>query len=109
MNRIVVLACLVCGPFRLALSACSANVAERPRSVLDGVKALEKPVTDTETRIPLGILVQKVADEPVAVVVKAFSDRELLVQLADLLEYTWSRRGKAGAWCYEIYQDLGGQ
>jgi hypothetical protein len=49
---------------------------------------------------------QEVADEPVAVVVKEFPARELLEQLADLLEYRWSRRGRTGAWRYEIWQDL---
>jgi hypothetical protein len=105
------------------LPGLAARDGKRPRSVLDDVAALDRHVTYTETKMPLGELVQKVAedtgapltaaadvaDEPVAVVVKAFSARELLVQLADLLDYTWSRRGKAGAWRYEIYQDLGGK
>jgi hypothetical protein len=95
--------------------------APEPRpSPLAGVKALDKPVTLTETKIPLGELVQKlaaetgallvatrdVADEPVSVVVKDLPARELLEQLADLLEYTWSKRGKAGEERYEIWQDL---
>src|SRR5207249_2396880 len=67
------------------------------RSVLEESKELEKPVTYTETKIPLGELIQKVvadtgakltaapdvADEPVAVVVKELPARELLERLAD--------------------------
>jgi hypothetical protein len=90
------------------------------RSPLMEVKALERPVTFSETKIPLGELVQKVAaetgvelvavrevaDEPVVVVVNGLPARVLLVQLAQLLDYQWSRRGKEGAWRYEIWQDL---
>ena len=93
---------------------------QRSRSVLEGVKALDQRVTQTETKIPLGELVAKVAsdtgvkltatrdaaDEPVAVVVKQMPARELLEQLAVLLDYRWSRQGHEGAWRYEIYQDL---
>jgi beta-lactamase regulating signal transducer with metallopeptidase domain len=93
---------------------------EPQRPVLENIRGLEKPVTYTETKIPLGELVQKVAaetgvrlvampevaDEPVAVVVKDLPARELLQQVADLLDYRWSRRGKAGEWRYEIWQDL---
>ena len=82
------------------------SAGPRLRSVLADVKALEQPVTYTEAKIPLGELVQKVAadtgvplvavpevaDEPVAVIVKEIPARELLEQLADLLDYTWSRR-----------------
>lgn len=89
-------------------------------SVLEGAAALRQPVSFTETKIPLGELVQKVgretgvsltaaadvADEPVAVVVKAMPARELLEQLAGLLEYRWTRQGREGAWRYEIDQDL---
>jgi hypothetical protein len=88
-----------------ALSALAASES-RPRTVLTNVPGLEKRVTYTETKIPLGELVAKVAadtgvpltaardvaDEPVAVVVKEFPARELLEQLADLLDYRWSRR-----------------
>src|SRR3954462_10607985 len=73
----------------------------RSQAPLAGVAALEKPVTYVETKIPLGELVQKVAeetgvsltaarrvaDEPVAVVVKDYPARQLLVELADLLDY----------------------
>src|SRR5437660_12473346 len=79
----------------------AANAGRHPRSVLEDVKVLERPVTYTETKIPLGELVEKaaadtgvklaatpeVADEPVAVVVKDLPARELLEQLADLLDY----------------------
>jgi hypothetical protein len=82
------------------------TAAGRPRSVLEAVPGLEKRVSYSETKIPLGELIQKVAadtevplttaqdvaDEPVAVVVKDFPARELLDQLAELLEYQWSRR-----------------
>jgi beta-lactamase regulating signal transducer with metallopeptidase domain len=87
---------------------------------LKSVRELDRTVTYTETKIPLRELVQKiaaetgapltvspdVADEPVAVVVKDLPARELLEQLADLLEYRWSRRGKPGQVVWEIYQDL---
>jgi hypothetical protein len=101
-----------------------ATAAEpRPRSPLADAKELEKPITVTETKIPLGELVQKVAagtgvklialpevaDEPVAVVVKELPARELLEQLAELLDYRWSRRGKEGEWRYEIWQDVAGR
>jgi hypothetical protein len=49
---------------------------------------------------------REVADEPVALVVKEMPARELLVQLADLLDYRWARKGQEGAWHYEIWQDL---
>jgi hypothetical protein len=61
-----------------------------------------------------------VADEPVTVVVKEMPARELLEQLADLLDYRWSKRGAgqadrlpggkdrqaASLPHYEIWQDL---
>lgn len=86
--------------------AASPAPQSRPRSVLLKVAGLDKRVTYSETKIPLGELVTKiaeetavpltaakdVADEPVAVVVKDFPARELLEQLADLLGYQWSRR-----------------
>jgi hypothetical protein len=95
--------------------------AEEPRrSPLAGVAALDKPITLSNTRIALGEVVQKVAaetgvkltahpttaDEPVAVVVKELPARELLVQLAELLDYLWVRQGKEGAWRYELWQDV---
>jgi hypothetical protein len=78
------------------------------RSPFAGVAALDKPVTISETKIPLGELVQKVAaetgvsltaspevaDEPVAVVVKELPARELLEQVAELLDYTWVRQAR---------------
>ena len=74
--------------------------------MLQGVAALEKPITCTETKIPLGELIQMVAadtgvtltaapgvaDEPVAVVVRAMPARQLLEQVAKLLDYRWSWR-----------------
>jgi hypothetical protein len=116
--RLTVLAVLIGrllpGPAR------AAEPGSRPRSPFEGVAALAKPMSYTETKIPLGELVQKVAadtgmklvaspevaDEPVAVVVKDLPARELLDQVADLLDYLWSRRGKPGAERYEIWQDL---
>src|SRR5437879_1062838 len=84
----------------LTTAALAAEPEPRPRSVLEGVAALEKPVSLSETKIPLGDLVQKVAadtgvaltaspevaDEPVAVVVTQMPAWELLEQLADLLD-----------------------
>ena len=89
------------------------------RSALAAVPALDQPVTYTETKIPLGELVRKVAaatgvnltaspevaDEPVAVVVQQLPARKLLDQLADLLDYRWTRRRRGGVWRYEIDQD----
>jgi hypothetical protein len=90
------------------------------RSGLEGAAELEKRVTYTETKIALGELAERVAadtgarltvladvaDEPVAVVVHDMPARELLEQVAELLDYQWSRRGKPGEWRYEIHQDL---
>jgi hypothetical protein len=89
-----------------ALSALAAGSESRPRSVLANAPGLEQRVTYSETKIPLGEFVARVAadtgvaltavrdvaDEPVAVVVKEFPARELLEQLAELLDYRWSRR-----------------
>lgn len=93
------------------------QTGSRPGSALDGVAGLEKRVSLSETKIPLGELVQKVsvvtgvplaatrevADEPVAVVVTECSARELLQQTASLLDFQWRR--KAGEGVYEIGQD----
>src|SRR4051794_9611669 len=109
--------------FFLSISASSGfaeHTGPRHHRVLEAVKGLEKPVSYTETKLPLGELVEKVAadtgapltaarevaDEPVAVVVKDLPARELLEQLADLLDYRWSRKGEEGAWQYEIWQDV---
>jgi hypothetical protein len=87
----------------------AAENAQQPRTALADVPELEKRVTYCETKIPLGEFVAKVAadtgvlltaardvaDEPVAVVVTDFPARELLEQLADLLDYRWSRRQKS--------------
>src|SRR5436309_1053440 len=73
-------------------------------SALSDVAGLAKAVTYTETKIPLGELIGKVAvetgvqlvaaravvDEPVAVVVQEVPARELLERLAGLLDYQWS-------------------
>jgi hypothetical protein len=103
-----------------ALAAPPRERGDSSKQVLRDVHELDKRVTYTETKIPLGELVQKVAadtgahlvavpevaDEPVAVVVRDLPARELLEQLADLLDYMWSRRGKEGERHYEIWQDV---
>src|SRR5216684_782280 len=85
----------VAAAFLLLPRAAAAAPEGRAAHPLAAVKELEKPVTYTETKIPLGELVQKVAadtgvtltaapgvsDEPVAVVVKDMPARELLEQL----------------------------
>jgi beta-lactamase regulating signal transducer with metallopeptidase domain len=96
------------------------------RSVFADAAELRKTVSYTETKIALAELIQRVAadtgarltalpevaDEPVAVVVKEMPAGELLEQLAELLDYQWSRRGQSrsddrgGEWRYEIHQDL---
>src|SRR5689334_13811674 len=84
---------------------------DRRPPVLEAVPELARPVTYTETKISLGELVRKVAaetgaplvaarsvaDEPVAVAVSDLPARELLEQLAELLDYQWARHGKDGA------------
>jgi hypothetical protein len=114
---------LVCLVSISASSGFAEQAGPLHRRVLEAVKGLEKPVSYTETKIPLSELVQKVAadtgapltaarevaDEPVAVVVKDLSARELLEQLADLLDYRWVRKGPEGAWRYEIWQDAASQ
>jgi hypothetical protein len=86
--------------------AFAADSTRRATSALEGVAGLEKPVTYTETKIPLGELARMVAadtgvpltaarsttDTPVAVVVKELPARLLLEQLAELLDYRWSVR-----------------
>jgi hypothetical protein len=110
-------------PWRLT----AASPPARERAVLAHVPGLEKPVTCSETKIPLGELVRKVAadtgvpltaapeiaDEPVAIAVKEYPAHELLEQIADLLDYQWSRRRFRHAGAngreedgYEIWQDL---
>src|SRR5207253_4160262 len=104
----------------LGPSVLAGDAEKHPASVLAGVDALVKPFSCAETKIPLGELVQKVAaetgvtlaaarrvaDEPVAVVVKEYSARQLLEQLADLLDYQWERQGSEGHWRYEIDQGV---
>jgi hypothetical protein len=116
---LMICACWIASVLSTGLLGFSAERERHPRSPLDRVTALERPVTFSETKIPLGELVRKVAnetgsalaasqevaDEPVAVVVRNMEARRLLEQVADLLDYQWSRRGQAGAWRYEIGQD----
>src|SRR5437870_1055167 len=82
--------CLMAALLSLVPSTFASEAEPHPRSVLANLKALEKQVTYSETKIPLGELVQKVAadagvtltaspgvaDEPVAVVVKELPARE---------------------------------
>jgi hypothetical protein len=98
--------CFIVTATIVALPGLAAGARQRPRSVLEGAPGLEKRVTYSETKIPLGELVARVAaetgvslraardvaDEPVAVVVREIPARELLDQVADLLDYRWSRR-----------------
>jgi hypothetical protein len=104
-------------------SAAGEPAAAARRSPLADVPALAKPVTYTETRIPLGELVARVAadtgvtltasaevaDEPVAVVVQDLPARELLEQVADLLDYQWMRHVRKGEAFFQIYQDVAGK
>src|SRR5207244_4206733 len=99
------LALLAAAAFLFSFRLAAASPERKVANPLDGVKELGKPVSYTETKIPLGELVAKVgadtgvaltasaevADEPVAVVVKELPARELLEQVADLLDYRWSR------------------
>jgi len=95
--------CFVIAALLTAPPGSVVQAEEPPRSALEGVPGLEKRITYTETKIPLGELVAKVAadtgvplraapdvaDEPVAVAVTALPARELLEQIADLLDYQW--------------------
>ncbi len=116
-----IVAFLVGGLLSLISLAGGAEVPDkRTRSPLADVAALARPVTYSETKIPLGELIQRVAadtgvklttsaevvDEPVAVVVKEMPARELLEQLAEMLDYLWSQRGKPGEERFEIWQDV---
>jgi hypothetical protein len=103
------------------LPALARATDDRSRSPLAGVKELAKPVTYSETKIPLGELVARVAadtgvtltatpgvsDEPVAVVVKEMPARELLEQLAELLDYQWMRHSSRVRSAYSV-SDKGG-
>ena len=98
--------CFVIAALLTAPPGSVVQAEEPPRSALEGVPGLEKRITYTETKIPLGELVAKVAadtgvplraapdvaDEPVAVAVTALPARELLEQIADLLDYQWRVR-----------------
>jgi hypothetical protein len=109
-RRTLLLMGLGAGGLSLVRRTSAAEVAPR-RSALRGIAALDRRVTYTETKIPLVHLVQKVADdtgtrlaaapgvarEPVCVVVKDLSARELLEQLAELLDYRWLRQSDRSA------------
>jgi hypothetical protein len=83
-NHPLLVVWLIATTLPVALPGFSAEAPTGHPSPLVSVMALDKPVTYTETKIPLGELVQKVAadtgasltaapgvaDEPVAVVVK---------------------------------------
>lgn len=51
----------------------------------------------------------EVADEPAVVWVTEQPAREVMRQLAALLDYRWTRSGPAGEYRYELYQDLSGR
>jgi hypothetical protein len=120
MDGIWFVSCLICCGLVLTQASTGASNEEEAGSALAGVVGLDKPVMYSEAKIPLGELVSKVAvdtgvrltaardvaDEPVAVVVNALPARQLLQELAALLDYHWSRRGREGAWRYEIWQDV---
>jgi hypothetical protein len=100
------------------LAGFAAHAKEPRPSPLEAVPGLQKRLTYSDIKIPLGEFLSKVAadtgvslqaaadvaDEPVAVVVREFPARELLEQLADLLDYQWSRREKGPI--FEVSQDL---
>src|SRR5205823_4616918 len=104
MSRTFILAWLLAGVSTFALVGTGAQ--QRSPSILDDVPGLDRPVTYTETKIPLGELVhtvaidtgvslaavKEVADEPVAVVGREMPARRLLEELAELLDYQWTRR-----------------
>lgn len=93
------------------------------QSPLAGVPGLQRRVSCTEAKTPLGELVRKlsaatgvslsaareVADEPVAVVVSDSPASRVLDEVAELLDYRWARVSRDGAPRYEIYQDLRGR
>src|SRR5262249_45907394 len=117
MIRAMILGWLLCGIVGLARPGMGAE--KQSGSVLAGAPALEQPVTYSETKIALVELVRKVAadtgvplavakdvaDEPVAVVVKGLPARELLEQIAALLDYQWRPREGDGGQGYLICQD----
>src|SRR5207247_4021492 len=126
----VAVALLTAGVMGITLPGFAAEAGAPHRSALEGIAALEKAVTYTETKIPLGELVAKVAadtgviltaspdvaDEPVAVVVKELPAHELLEQLADLLDYRWMPHSQHRTPntehrtpAFEIYQDVAGR
>src|SRR5688572_11183644 len=106
MNRPLILVLWTLCLLSSARTAPAAEAERRPRSVFEGVAGLEKPVTLSETKTPLGELIglvaketgvaltaaREVADEPVLAIVKEMPARELLEQIAELLGYRWSRR-----------------
>src|SRR5207249_8205970 len=117
MSRTFILAWLLAGVSTFALVGTGAQ--QRSPSILDDVPGLDRPVTYTETKIPLGELVhtvaidtgvslaavKEVADEPVAVVVREMPARRLLEELAALLDYQWTQRRGEDAAGYLIWQD----
>jgi hypothetical protein len=106
MNRAEFLQLMAWAALSPAVEVGDAEIEPRPSLTLGAVRGLDRPVTYTETKIPLGELLQRIAantgvsltashdvsDEPLAVVVKGFPAGDLLDQLAELLDYQWSRR-----------------
>lgn len=94
--------------------------AARPKSVLDDVPGLQRPVTFAESKIPLGELLRRVAketgvslyadrataDEPAAVVVTDMPAARLLNEVASFFDYRWAHEATSGGSRYRLYQDL---
>ena len=89
------------------------------KSVLADVDPLKQPVSFSETKIPVGELLQKISkatgvplyadrpisDEPLAVVVDKMPAVRLLEEIATFLDYRWRREGKADARSYVLFQE----
>lgn len=113
----VLVASLVC--LALLPRGGPAAPAASTKSVLDDLPGMQRPVTYSEARIPLGELVRRVAaetgvrvyadrttaDEPAAVVVTGMPAARLLNEVARFFDYRWGREGNPDAWRYRLYQD----
>src|SRR5438034_22194 len=76
----------------------STTAGERRRPVLENVRGLDKPVTYTETKIPLGELIQKVAADTGAplTVAPGVADEPVEVIVNDLPAANCSSSSRAG-------------
>src|SRR5438093_1542075 len=70
----------------LPLAGRAAETRERPRSILEGVPALEKTVTYTDTKIPLGELMGTVAADAFQRLLTASADRLRQKQTASMID-----------------------